>query len=540
MHQPENSKDYQPSLSENSFFVKKLQDTARLVCEWGSLAPSGGESIRKKLSINGISIWDIMSPELALYYLPSAVSIKVNKFSIINFIADITRPFRKLFQQTKAVSKGELNWPDGKSILILGLNEYLVKETLKPIIRTIIKDRKITPILLTDFDWSEEAPTQFNYSLNQLRIPECFHNARSISFEIKKVTSQFFGDSKYKALFSDGFVWIWPKIANSFKLALYYRSRAIIPDLLAIANYIITNKRPSVILLTDIADPRTRIFSLAAKKLGVPTVQVQSCHIEADSTEWAFFLDDYVYAHSKSSKQMLVSHGVPAEKVLECGASRYEGESLNIEKEADFLRKKFDIAKETKIILLISTYSNDYSSNSKTEEMKLAGMILNQMKLAVRDGVLKHENIFLLVKPHPLEVGDSILKSWPSSHKQIAIVDKGLDIGPLIAGSDAIISFGSTSTLDAMIMDKPVICPVFPGWVFSDWLRGWDILDMPSNAIELESIIEKISLNQEADLIVKYMKAKAHYLNIVQGVLKGGITPSQKMAQHIYELSGLG
>ena len=93
------------------------------------------------------------------------------------------------------------------------------------------------------------------------------------------------------------------------------------------------------------------------------------------------------------------------------------------------------------------------------------------MKEAIFKSVLSCPNIVLIVKPHPFESINETKKYIKESPNKIIYADSKSDIRELIHISDAFLSFGSTTTIDALIADKVIISPIFPGWIFSEYIN---------------------------------------------------------------------
>ena len=78
--------------------------------------------------------------------------------------------------------------------------------------------------------------------------------------------------------------------------------------------------------------------------------------------------------------------------------------------------------------------------------------------------------IFLIVKPHPVE-NVRKTRALLGKSQNIIFAEPQSDIRELTTICDAFVSFGSTATIDALIAGKLTICPIFPGWVFSDLFK---------------------------------------------------------------------
>ena len=113
------------------------------------------------------------------------------------------------------------------------------------------------------------------------------------------------------------------------------------------------------------------------------------------------------------------------------------------------------------------------------------------MKNAVFDAFRDCPNAFLLVKPHPVE-NEPETKALIRNAKNITQVSRESDIRELITVCDNFISFGSTATIDALIADKTTMCPIFPGWVFSNFFNKSNSVIIPTSAAETKAFVHDI------------------------------------------------
>ncbi len=58
---------------------------------------------------------------------------------------------------------------------------------------------------------------------------------------------------------------------------------------------------------------------------------------------------------------------------------------------------------------------------------------------------------------------------------------------------DCFISFGSTTTVDALLSNKLVICPAFAGWVWSDYFINTGAVHSPRSPDEIRDVFKLIS-----------------------------------------------
>ena len=265
-----------------------------------------------------------------------------------------------------------------------------------------------------------------------------------------------------------------------------------------ISKYILENHRPSLVIATDIHDPRTRIYMLQCKNLHIPYLALQHGLTNSSDIEWRFFPVDRAAVWGKHSKQTLISHGIASNKIVVTGAPRSDSLFNSSDFEAKSIKKKLGIPESARIILLASTFTlGSYDKHNNDAEL------LETMKRAVFDSIDDFENVYLIVKPHP-EENENETKSFVSGNPNIIFIDKKKDIRPLTKICDCFVSFGSTTTMDAILLDKLVVCPAFPGWVWSNTCIETDVVYAPTSSNEIRDIFKLVSISNHTILINKF------------------------------------
>ena len=133
------------------------------------------------------------------------------------------------------------------------------------------------------------------------------------------------------------------------------------------------------------------------------------------------------------------------------------------------------------------------------------------MKRSVFEAADKTPGIFLVVKPHPLEDVNET-QALAGKNKNILFVSQKSDIRELTRICDAFVSFGSTATADALISGKLVICPVFPGWIWSDLFKNTGATLVPTSTAEVLDIFRLIANGTHEGAKAKLEPARQKFL----------------------------
>jgi hypothetical protein len=220
--------------------------------------------------------------------------------------------------------------------------------------------------------------------------------------------------------------------------------------------------------------------------MDIPCIDIQFGLAGEEAVEWRFLLANYAAVWGDSSKEALLKQKVRRDRIKVTGSPRHD---LLINKNLGNLyaeRKQLGIPESSAIILLASTYH--FKSTNHVDIN-----ILHSMQSAISSAVAKTPGITLIVKPHPHENVRETRKIFGNC-SNVIFVNKNSDIKSYITLCDAFISYGSTSTIDALIAGKFTICPIFPGWLFSsDIFKESGAVFVPETGEEIEKILLAIS-----------------------------------------------
>ncbi len=340
--------------------------------------------------------------------------------------------------------------------------------------------------------------------------------ARKFAKSMRKVYSILTNDEQYRRIFEDGGRPLWPFIKDGMFRAFNVQASFHLPDIVSVACHILTIHRPAVIVSLDVADPRTRVYTLLGDALGIPTVQIQPGGAGPEAAEWRFMLGDVVAVPGESSRDALLSHGVPSEKILVTGSPRYDGLIGSPDCEKRALRERFGISPGNRTVVLASSYFLEYSGQNK--KLAESGLLLRAMKRAVFMAVAAVPGVSLIVKPHPLE---NVIetRALVTDHSQVFFAEPGEAIHTLACACDAFFTFGSIATLYPLILGKPTVCPAFPGWMFSDAYIHTGAVMVPRSESDIVAALREIVADGGAGILRRHASQRSEY---VASVVRGG------------------
>ena len=95
---------------------------------------------------------------------------------------------------------------------------------------------------------------------------------------------------------------IWEQLENVFNRFFRAYLPLFVPQAV-VAQHILENHRPALIISPDVADPRTRVYTLLCRQMGIPCLNVQFGMAGEEGIEWRFFSADKLLSGEKLQKK---------------------------------------------------------------------------------------------------------------------------------------------------------------------------------------------------------------------------------------------
>ena len=465
--------------------------SAQIVKQLGETILPNGKSLRGQLTIEGISLWDVMTPSMAMYYLPSSMSLKPGTRSLLlkvrphvtlikhKCINSITKARNILFNHHQKLQSS--------AYMFMGFNSYMYKDVLAPLAKSLSVAYGQHSIVLTDGllpigKSPNSENTQFQstwqYWDSELRREaRIFKDKTDISIseldKLLKLEGFSFDSEHSQNIIEHAFNWLL-----NFDLPLLVNQ-------VVLARRAIKICKPILLISSDVADIRSRVFTLAAKQENIPALELQYGSCEENSYEWQFLLAEHIAVWGKQSWENLLKQGVLEHQMTVTGTTRNDSLTNIDPLVVENTKSKLCITNDSLVVLFASSYQQkEYSSFSHPD-------LISSMKKAIFNVANKAQGLTLIVKPHPLENVDET-RSFLTSEENIVFTPSTTDILDLIKACDVFIGLGTTATIDAMIAEKLIICPVFGDWIWSDWLVQSEATLVPRSEKEIEEIFISI------------------------------------------------
>jgi len=472
-----------------------------IVTTVGKTKVTNSKTLSEILTIDNIPYWEVFSSELSTRYFPAAYKSADSFDNLTNSIKPYLVNLKNFILDKNFIKKNESNEFStnfSTRILCLEFMPQQSRDVMQPVVKALCKAKDVDVLILRDGIYNADYE-QASLNLSIKSIWSFWNKDLEI---LSKQTKKYFKSIRKeinkknileKSNCTDDLNFM-KRIQRAINRFFFGEFGSLIRRGV-ISKSVIEKYKPSLLITTDINDPRTRIYMLLCKRLGIPCLNLQHGLTNSMAIEWKFFPADKVVVWGDYFKKILISHGISKNSIYVSGAPR--SDILHSLKSNDpfLLKKQLGIPKNAPTVLLASTFTL-----GSYDQLNNDHKILIDMKKTIFDIVNKLENIYLIVKPHP-EENETQTKNLVESNDRIIYLDKKKDIKPYTNMCDCFLSFGSTTTIDAILLNKLVICPAFPGWIWSDTCIDTEVVYAAHSYDKIFDILHKVSIFKHQKLI---------------------------------------
>ncbi|MFA6357084.1 MAG: CDP-glycerol glycerophosphotransferase family protein [Candidatus Omnitrophota bacterium] len=488
-----------------------LNYSASLVENFGRTELSNGKTLAEILTVEGISFWDVFSAEFAHSHIPTLLASEALPETIIQRIRpDLIRlkyTVKDLICNRRN-TYGCSTWPTGQTFLCLGFTNQMYRDVLHPVVARLVLREDCYVVVLSDQYLPGMKPFFSENCKYQTLWQHWNEQVRKQVSELQKSIYHIEADIQLSSFLSRIIPDVDRRLATNFKNLFDRFFRAYLPHIIphvAVARHILENHRPAMIITSDTADPRTRVYALLCRLMNIPCMDVQFGLAGDEGVEWRFLAADRVAVWGDTSKESMLKQKVSEERIIVTGSPRHDCLVNSSKAEIRLKRAMLRIPEKSALVVMASTYHFKVHDKYSNPEL------LRSMKRAVFEAADKTEGICLVVKPHPVEnVRET--RALLGKFRNVIFVERQSDIRELIRVCDAFISFGSTATIDALIAGKLTICPIFPSWVFSDTFRRSGATLVPESSEEIINIFKMIASGSDVNTKARLESARQDFL----------------------------
>lgn len=485
-----------------------FEEAHNLIEQWKCIPVESvhNKKLAKVLEYKSISILDVLHSNLQIYYLSGII----RNIALVEKIIEYEKPTEICFNNfSDPLSKtffvvGKSRGIKVKGGIKSGNNKLYFNEIL-PLLRLI---KNCGQIMINKLRKSS-----FNKSVNENNRPILFisYNCRNLDtalpiyrelekrganclfiqygmdgFEYlskNKVKSRFFNEfnnfkinyGSYKT--TKKFIKIWRTLSEDHSFQKYFvyndidcweifsetvqmvflRETGFVIQTIELSKKILNNLQPNAMVATGDRNALIRSLFSYSKLNNIPTVTIQFGSPIGDAAFWKSpIFSNILCVETKKEKFFLDKIIDNRNKSIVTGQPKFDlwlSKFSNINKSDIF--KKYCLDRTQKIILFMSVPYNEPTklvdaSFNKNEYVELLGNICKSFN--------QLPNYSFIIKPHPNEssvILEEIMKQQLNNN--IFLFNKEADPFELICISDLLITSHSTSGLEAVILDKPVI-----------------------------------------------------------------------------------
>lgn len=487
-----------------------LRRAANLVKLWGNTKLSSGKTLGEILTIQRFSFWEVTAVEIAFYKLPKVLTPGATTPSL-------TQRFRPYFGRGKQIVRDFLNikrtsqecaiWPIEPVVLFLGFNTVMYRDVIRPVINHLSKYKSLKTITLHDGWYNptmDIASSDGIHCIWQHWDRGVVEDLRSLRYGLKEVMAELRTLRALPQIIQDNGQMLWPLMQDTFNW--FFQQR--LPQLLsyaAIARHILCKHRPVLVVSPDGADPHTRMYYLLCQLYNIPSLEIQFGLAGPDSVEYQFFLASRIAAFGDDARKFMIAYGVPAEKISVTGSPRQDSLVRDSSAEITQTRIRLGMPEGKAMLLLAATYDNP--GYPKVREL---GMLMIKAIFQVVDQM---DGVCLVVKPHPVVLKQPhYLRQLADKRRNILFADPKGNIQELIKACDAFVAMGSTTVLDALVLNKLTITPAFPGWSGNDQFVEIGATLTPRSAEEIARSLQIVVDGSKEKVLAELEPARQRFL----------------------------
>lgn len=359
-----------------------------------------------------------------------------------------------------------------------------------------------------------------DYRMNKIDFTENFKNfflkskkpkilfySMWISPNIQRISNRIFNqlnndwknaikNPSFKTQFHYENISLWPLINRKIIYIINLEFKKLIKWILVMKKLLKNANINSVIFGCDVPE-RYMAMSLISSELKISTLAIQH-GITGHFSGYVPSYSRYFAAWGKISQKKLIEWGKNPKEIIITGCPRFDriirlnkNEILKKEKKNDVYRD-FNIKKDRRLIVLATNYGvPQYRLNIE----ELNSEIIRSFKI-VFEAIRNIPDIHLIIKFHYAENSTRFVSELANFYKldNVSFIHN-YNLVNLIIACDCFITGESTTVIEAMLVEKPVICLKFNEREYITPFFEYDTVYKASNSQELSNQINKAFIN---------------------------------------------
>lgn len=335
-------------------------------------------------------------------------------------------------------------------------------------------------------------------------------NCQKFMNQFKKTIS----DNDFKRLFVFDGIFYWQQIEHLFKKFTYYPYIPFYLDIIRNLEDFFHIQPPKAIFLPYETGPLALAFIVLARKHNVKTFGIQHGIIFQYSPMYSFEqfltnddstgfpLPDHLLLFGNYSKNILRKNGYPEDKLFILGHPEFfEFNKIKELLSKQNLREKYKIIPQQKIILFTTGKLQPYYADHGKYDYDVR----------VWEHLLKNfagnNHYFVILKPHPSESNTKIYEDLLQNYHCNNFIIKNANLHELIYLSSVVVSIGSTTIIDSLCFNKPVLQVIFENKQFLPMLEENEVV-LTTNLSDLSRNILKALTDEKILTLLENNRSK--------------------------------
>lgn len=451
--------------------VEKMHHSANVVKNIGDFRGNNKVSLREYLTIDGVGLWEIIEPTLAAFEYPRVLDCenklpRLLKYEFRSYFSNLKykRSRIKDVKYSKLINCDTPLRFNDVSALLYGYSGYMERDVIKPLSIGLDNNNIKYYILFDNLTSKTSEADEINNRINVWCFwdDECQKNIKIFKEKymelIKNVNSLYLFELRNCNFFGSNI---------AFKAFFRYVLNVLLPNYfyyVILAQKIFNKLKVAWNISPDVSDPKIRAFCLVGKQKKVQWADIQFGIYGEEAVEWRFCLSDYVAVWGQSFYEIFKNFGIPERNIHITGSPKFDLLDPLCHK------PEVKVKKDVNILFCSMYFLNAYSN------IPGYARALSAIKHDIVKYTALNADVNLTIKLHPLE-DSAELSNIVNGLSNVRLIRGADDIRKYIPSCDVFVTLGSTSTMDAILLGKPVIYPNYDGLVW------WDDIYLKSSVV---------------------------------------------------------
>ena len=485
--------------------------SAREFLQWLSAQPVCDEQpVAAFLTTGSVCYWDLLVPSLALYVMPAVTSgLTPRGGRLTGRLRQHLRAWRSaawlVWPQVQSRWAGQTlrsmagnGCPSGSGWFLFGCFEPRQARSLLPVVEELRRWEEGSSALLFSAgaplaEWLPPVPEGVQLlPVETVSDPLVRAKAAAMQKEIVTRSRRLLNSVRFREMVQHGLG--QAEAAESFirELRVWFLSYlGRLSYQAAYAERIFQHLTPRAFVAADDTDPIERVYFAQAGRIGVPSLVVQYGSAGENCVNWAFLLAQRAAVFGKTSRRLLLEQGVSPERIAVTGNPRFDDLCRDIPGTRLRVRSQLGLSSLRRIVLFTSQvnlggiFDGAYGTLSDAQYHWLLDTVY-QAAVRIPDAVL-------IVKLHPDEDDAphrNRIKALGSQAQGVVLCRGGIEISELIKAADVVVTYNSTTGMEALIADVPLVS-VSPAVKHTGYARC-GVAACASSSRELQETLAKI------------------------------------------------